>query len=73
MRIVDCVGFFLIHSDPAGGFCAGGITENADPSMKKQLKAEMASMGLPLLSIAAEKAPDSATELSRLYEKGKQA
>lgn len=62
--------FFL--SDPEGGFCAGGITKNADPSMKKQLKAEMASMGRPLFIIDPDKA-NGVAELSRLYAKGKQA
>ena len=39
----------------------------------KTLTAKLASMGLPLLSIAAEKAPDSVAEVTRLYAKGKQA
>ena len=56
-----------------GGFCACGITDNADPELKKTLSAKLASLGLPLHSIAAEKAPDGVAEVTRLYAKGKQA
>lgn len=62
--------FFL--TDPEGGFCAGGVTDDADPAMKKQLTAEMASMGRPLFFIAPDNG-DGVAELTRLYEKGKPA
>ena len=63
---------FLIHSDPEGGFCAGGITDDAAPAMKKQLRAELASLGLPMFSIPVDKAADCLAEVVRQYEKGKQ-
>ena len=63
---------FLIHSDPEGGFCDGGITDDADPAMKKQLTAEMASLGRPLFSIPVDKAADCLAEVVRQYEKEKQ-
>ena len=62
--------YFL--SDPEGGFCAGGITDDADPSMKKQLTAEMVSLGRPLFFIDPDKG-DGVAELTRLYAKEKQA
>lgn len=63
---------FIFSLTLRGGFCAGGVTENADPTMKKQLKAEMASMGRPLFFIDPDKG-DGVAELTRLYAKGKQA
>ncbi len=71
IKLSDGVSVVFL-SDPEGGFCAGGITENADPTMKKQLTAEMASMGRPLFFIDPDKG-DGVAELSRLYAKGKQA
>lgn len=62
--------YFLLDK---GVFCACGITDDADPELIKKFGAKLASMGLPLLSIVAEKAPDGIDELTRLYEKGKQA
>ena len=55
-----------------GGFCAGGVTDDADPELIKTMSATLASLGLPLHSIAAEKAPDGVAEVTRLYAKGKQ-
>lgn len=66
-------GNAVFLSDPAGGFCAGGITENADPELKKTMSATLASLGLPMFSIPIDKAPDCLAEVTRLYEKGKQA
>ena len=67
-------GHAVFLSDPdKGGFCAGGITENADPELKKTMSATLASLGLPMFSIPIDKAPDCLAEVTRLYEKGKQA
>ena len=63
---------FIFSLTLRGGFCAGGVTDNADPSMKKQLTAEMASLGRPLFFIDPDKG-DGIDELTRLYAKGKQA
>ena len=66
-------GNVVFLSDPEGGFCAGGITDNAEPELIKTLGAAMASLGLPMFSIPAEKAPDDIAEVTRLLEKKKQA
>ena len=71
IKLSDGVSVVFL-SDPEGGFCAGGVTDDADPSMKKQLTAEMASLGRPLFFIDPDKA-DGVAELSRLYAKGKPA
>ena len=67
----DGVHVYFLSAE--GGFCACGITDNADPELIKTLGAKLASLGLPLHSIAAEKAPDGVAEVTRLYAKGKQA
>lgn len=63
--------FFL--TDPKGGFCAGGITDNADPELKKTLGAAMEKLGLPMFSIPIEKAPDSLADVARLLAEREQA
>ena len=72
IKLSDGVSVVFLSDPDAGGFCAGGITENADPTMKKQLTAEMASLGRPLFIIDPDKG-DGVAELTRLYAKGKQA
>ena len=72
IKLSDGVHVYFLSDPERGGFCAGGITENADPTLKKQLTAEMASMGRPLFFIDPDKG-DGIDELSRLYAKGKQA
>lgn len=67
-------GNVVFLSDPdKGGFCAGGITDDADPELKKTMSATLASLGLPMFSIPIDKAPDCLAEVIRQYEKGKQA
>lgn len=67
-------GNAVFLSDPdKGGFCAGGITDNADPELIKTMSATLASLGLPMFSIPVEKATDPLAEVIRQYEKGKQA
>lgn len=63
----------FFFSDMSGGLIACVATEDAKPELIKTLGAKLASMGLPLHSIAAEKVPDGVAEVTRLYEKGKQA
>ena len=72
----------FFFSDMSGGLIACVATEDAKPELIDQLLtpeliktlgAKLASMGLPLHSIAAEKVPDGVAEVTRLYEKGKQA
>ena len=63
--------FFL--TDPEGGFCAGGITDNAAPELIETLGAAMENLGLPMFSIPADKATDGVAEVTRLLEKNKQA
>ena len=72
IKLSDGVSVVFLSDPEGGGFCAGGITDDADPTMKKQLKAEMASMGRPLFFIDPDKG-DGVAELTRLYAKGKQA
>lgn len=72
IKLSDGVSVVFLSDPDAGGFCAGGITENADPTMKKQLTAEMESMGRPLFFIDPDKG-DGVDELSRLYAKAKPA
>ena len=72
IQLSDGVHVYFLSDPEGGGFCAGGITDDADPSMKKQLTAEMAGMGRPLFFIDPEQA-DAIAELTRLYAKGKQA
>ena len=55
-------------SDAEGSLCAGVITDHVAPELKKQLGAEMENLGLPLFSIAAEKAADAMAESIRLIE-----
>lgn len=62
--------YFL--SDPEGGFCAGGVTDDAAPELKTWIRAEMASLGRPLFFIDPDKA-DGVAELARLSNKGRQA
>ena len=66
-------GHVVFLTDPEGGFCAGGITDDAGPEMIKTLTAAMENLGLPLYSFPAEKAADGVAEVTRLYAKGKQA
>ena len=67
-------GNVVFLSDPKrGGFCAGGITDNAEPELIKTLGAAMENLGLPLFSIPAAKAADGITEVARLLEKEKPA
>ena len=66
-------GKAVFLSDPdKGGFCAGGITDDAPPELKKTMGATLASLGLPMFSIPADKATDGVAEVIRQYEKGKQ-
>ena len=67
----DGVHVYFLSSE--GGFCACGITDDAAPELKKTMSAKLASLGLPLFFIGADKAADGAAEVARLYEKGKQA
>lgn len=67
-------GNAVFLSDPdKGGFCAGGITDDAPPELIKTMSATLAGLGLPMFSIPIEKAADCLAEVARLYEKGKQA
>lgn len=67
-------GNAVFLSDPErGGFCAGGITDNAAPELIETLGAAMEKLGLPMFSIPVEKATDPLAEVIRQYEKGKQA
>ena len=59
----------FFSSDPEGGFCAGGITDNAAPEMKTWMGAEMAKLGLPMFSTPIEKAASGLADVARLLEK----
>ena len=64
-------GHVVFLTDPEGGFCAGGVTDDAGPEMIKPLRAAMENLGLPLFSFPAEKAADGVAEVTRLYAKAK--
>lgn len=69
----DGIHVFFLSDPDKGGFCAGGITDDAPPELIKTMSATLASLGLPMFSIPVEKATACLAEVIRLYEKGKQA
>lgn len=71
MELTMSDGVHVYFLSDEGGFCACGITDNADPELIKTLGAKLASLGLPLHSIAAEKAPEGMAEVKLLYRFGK--
>ena len=72
IELTDGGNVFFLTDPERGGFCAGGITDNAAPELIKTLGAAMENLGLPMFSIPADKATDGVAEVTRLLEKKKQ-